>query len=89
VTLTWSRSWNPDSESPNLHRALSVEEPIIHPKVAGSDILTRDPKRRATRKIQSSLKVQVQEFIKFTMSWLELDRKNGSFTQVHPLKRLE
>ena len=62
-----------------------LEELIIHLKGAGSKILTRDrkrrlasfPKRRAIRKIQTSLKVQVQQCIKSTVSWLELDRKNG------------
>jgi hypothetical protein len=57
---------------------LIVEELIIHLKGAGSNILTRDrkrslasfPKRRATRKIQTSLKVQVQQCIKSTVSWL-------------------
>jgi len=70
-----------------------VEEPIIHLKRAGSNILKRDPKRRlasfpkrrATRKIQTSLKVQEQQCIKFDVSWLELDRKNRSLTQKHPL----
>jgi len=82
--LRWSQIWNPDLERPNIRRVLIVEEPII---------LSRDqkrrlasfPKRSPTRKIQTSLKVQVQQCIKFTVSWLELDRKNGSLTQMHPL----
>jgi hypothetical protein len=55
-----------------------MEERIIHLTGAGLSIFTRDPKRkmasfpkRATRKIPTSL--------------LELDRKNGYLTQVHPL----
>jgi len=91
------QKWNPDSEHPNIRLALIVEELIIHLKGVGSNILTRDrkrrlasfPKRRVTRKIQTSLKVQVQECIKSTVSWLELDWKNGSLTQKHPVIRLE
>jgi len=50
-----------DSEHPNISRALDMEEPIIHLKGSGSDIL------------QTSLKVQVQRYIEFTVSWLQLD----------------
>jgi hypothetical protein len=88
-----SQNWNPDSEHPNIRRAFIVEE-LIHLKGPGSNILTRDrkrrlvsfPKRRDTRKIQTSLEVQVQQCMKSTVSWLELDRKNGSLTQEHPLR---
>jgi hypothetical protein len=65
--------WNPDSEHPNIRRALSAEELIIHLKGAGSNILTRDrkrrlasfPKRRATRKIRTSLKVALDPRLVF------------------------
>jgi hypothetical protein len=50
VKLTWSQKWNPDSEHPNIRPALIVEEPIIHLKGAGSNILTRNPKRRLANK---------------------------------------
>ena len=34
--MTWSQKWNPDSEHPNIRRALIVEELIIHLKGAGA-----------------------------------------------------
>ena len=39
--MTWSQSWNPNSEYPSIRGGI-----------------TRDPKRRSTRKIQICLKVQ-------------------------------
>ena len=44
--MTLSQKRNPDLEHLNIHRALTVEEPIIHLKGAGSSILTRDPKKK-------------------------------------------
>jgi hypothetical protein len=40
----------------------------------------RDPKRRATGNIQTSLKVQVLQCFKFTVSWEGLNRQDGSLT---------
>ena len=37
--FNWNQKWNPDSEHPNIRRALIVEELIIHLKGAGSNIL--------------------------------------------------
>ena len=49
MALTWSQRRNPDSEHPSIRLPLILEEPVIHLKGAGSNILIRDPKRRASR----------------------------------------
>jgi hypothetical protein len=77
-------SMNPDLEHLIIRHSHTVEEPIIHLEGAGLSILTKDSKirlasnseRRDTRKRQTSLRVQVQQFIKCTVSWLKLDVRN-------------
>jgi len=58
---------------------------IKHPHKIPKNKTGKFPKKKGYKKDSDKSEGAGQQSIKSTVSWLEVDRKNGSLTQEHPL----